>query len=463
MNFNMKLWGITPLLVCGVMFTACSNDESLNTPVTGESSAYVVAGTVTGGTSNTAAYLLTSGSLDEGEVTAIGNGFETDYSRAATWLFFGNKYLYRLSYNMGSDGTTVAFYLDGNGNIRQRSGEYSIQNFTAYGTYGNKIITTATAAGSSTDAYGNKAYNINFTLLDVENETTETKTVLSENFLGNGEYVMLAGLLEANGKIYTGVVPLGCTPYGVAAGAVKPGNEGLIKNEAGGSGGGMYTSGTLDGTQYPDECYVAIFDDDTFTNPTIVKTDKMSWAAGRMRSAYYQTVWAADNGDIYVFSPSYAKIQSAPSQRTKHPSSVMRIKKGATEFDSSYEPFDIETAAGGNGRAMYRCWHITGDYFLLQMYVNGINIQGTGTTKMAVFKGEDRTFRYVTGLPDDNLISSFPVKNIYSENGVCYISVVTTDGSSPRVYKIDPVTAEATPGLSVGVDEPGAIGKLIAQ
>lgn len=290
MNFNMKFFGqgITTLLVCSVMFTACSNDETAEYSGNGESSAYVVAGTVTGGTSNTAAYLLTSGSLDEGEVTAVGNGFETDYSRAATWLFFGNKYLYRLSYNMGSDGTTVAFYLDRNGNIRQRSGEYSIQNFTAYGICGNKIITTATAAGSSTDAYGNQAYNINLTLLDVENETTETKTLLSENFLGNGEYVMLAGLLEANGKIYTGVVPLGCTPYGVAAGAVKPGNEDLIKNEAGGTGGGMHTSGTLDGTQYPDECYVAIFNDDTFTNPTIVKTDRMSWAAGRMRSAYYQ-------------------------------------------------------------------------------------------------------------------------------------------------------------------------------
>lgn len=462
----MKFWGIGTLLVCGAMFTACSDDgttESPEIPVNGETSAYVVAGTATGGTSSTAAYLLTSATLDEGKVTAIGNGYETDYSRAATWLFFGNKYLYRLSYNMGSEGTTVAFYLDGNGNIRQRSGEYSIQNFTAYGTYGNKIITTATAAGSTTDAYGNQAYNINFTLLDVENETTETKTLLSENFLGNGEYVMLAGLLEANGKIYSGVVPLGCTPYGVAAGAVKAGNEDLIKNDAGGSGGGMYTAGTLDGTQYPDECYVAIFNDDTFTNPTIVRTDKMSWAAGRMRSAYYQTVWAADNGDIYVFSPSYAKIQSDPRQQTKHPSSVMRIKKGATEFDSTYEPFDIEAAAGGNGRAMYRCWHITGDYFLLQMYANGINIQGTGTTKMAVFKGEDRTFKYVTGLPDESLISSFPVKNIYCEDGVCYISVVTTDGSSPRVYKVDPVTGVATPGLSVGLDEPGAIGKLIAR
>ncbi|MDE5986162.1 MAG: DUF4374 domain-containing protein, partial [Prevotella sp.] len=214
MNINMKYWGVAALMVCGAVFTACSSDDdTLGAPGdTGGGPAYVVAGTVTGGNS-TAAYLLTSGSLDEGEVSAIGNGLETDYSRAATWLFFGNKYLYRLSYNMGSDGTTVAFNIDSDGKLRQRSGEYSIQNFTAYGTYENKIITTATAAGNTTDAHGNQAYNINFTLLDVENETTETKTILAENFLGNGEYVMLAGLLEANGKIYAGVVPLGCSSY----------------------------------------------------------------------------------------------------------------------------------------------------------------------------------------------------------------------------------------------------------
>lgn len=487
-NINKKLLGLTALLACGTAFTACSSDDdNTKAPAIGGGSAYVVAGTVTGGTSSTAAYLLTSGSLDEGEVTAVGNGLETNYSRAATWLFFGNRYLYRLSYNMGSDGTTVAFYLGNDGRIHQRSGEYSIQNFTAYGTYGNKIITTATAAGNTSDAYGNKAYGINFTILDVEKETTETKTINAENFLGNGEYVMLAGLLEANGKIYSGVVPLGCSPYGVAAGAVKKGNEDLVKGESGGTGGGMYTAGTLDGTQYPDECYVAIFNDASFTNPTIVKTDKMSWAAGRMRSAYYQTIWAADNGDIYVFSPSYAKLQSDPRQKTTHPSSVMRIKKGATEFDSTYEPFNIEAAAasagggnhviskarpGGGGEsgsttdnsiAVYRCWHISGDYFLLQLYANGINAQGTGATKMAVFKGEERTFRFVTGLPDENTISSFPVKNVYCENGGCYISVVTSDGAKPRVYRIDPTTATATPGLAVGVDEPGAIGKLIAQ
>lgn len=486
---NKHLLGIIALAASGAAFTSCSEEEVLSDETgtgTEVSSAYVVAGTVTS-QGNTSAYLLTAPTLDEGSVTAVGNGLETDYSRAATWLFYGNKYLYRLSYNMGSDGTTVAFYLDGNGTLRQRSGEYSIQNFTAYGIYGSKIITTATAAGSMTDDQGNKAYGINFTKLDVNDETTETMTINAENFLGNGEYVMLAGLLEANGKIYAGVVPMGCSPYGVAAGGVKPGNEDLVKSEDGGTGGGMYVAGTLDGTQYPDSCYVAIFDDDTFTNPTIVRTDKMSWAAGRMRSAYYQTVWAADNGDIYVFSPSYAKLQGDPRQQTKHPSSVMRIKKGATEFDPTYEPFNIETAATGaaqgnaqairkarpgggggttvtdNSMAVYRCWHITGDYFLLQIYAQGINAMGTGATKMAVFKGEDRTFHYVTGLPDESVISSFPVKNVYCENGVCYISVVTTDGDSPKVYRIDPTTATATPGLAVDVNEPGAIGKLVAQ
>lgn len=467
---KIKYLGLAALFTCAI-FAACSDDEDQETEPGNQetpgqenpetATAYVIAGTVSGN-GGQSAYLLKSGSLMEGTVTSKGDGLETDYTRAATWLFFGNKYLYRLAYNMGQAGTTASFYLDANGNIQKRPGEYNILNFTAYGTYQNKIITTATGETNQKDEKGNTAYGINFSILDVENETAETKTISAENFLGNKEYVMMAGLLEANGKIYAGVVPLGCSPYGVAAGGVKEGNEDLVQQNSGGTGGGMYTAGTLTGTQYPDECYVAIFNDDTFTNPTIVKTDKMSWAAGRMRSAYYQTVWAADNGDIYVFSPSYAKLESDPRQQTKHPSSVMRIKANATEFDSTYEPFNIEAASGG--KEVYRCWHITEDYFLLQMYSQGINAKGTGTTRMAIYKGEDRAFKYVSGLPDENLISSFPVKNPYCENGSCYISVVTTEeGSQPCIYRIDPQTAQATQGLAVVVDEPGAIGKLIAQ
>lgn len=457
---RLSFWSLASFLACGAAFTACSNDDPSDAelPDVNNASAYVIAGTVSGGGSQ-AAYVINTQSLEEGSVSAIGNGYETAYTNATTWVFFGNKYLYRLAYNMGQAGTTAAFYLDKNGQIQQRPGEYNILNYTAYGIYQNKIITTATAETNQTDENGNKAYGINFSILDVDAETAETKTISAENFLGNKEYVMLAGLLEANGKIYAGVVPLGCSPYGVAAGGVLPGNENLIKTSSGGTGGGMYSAGSLDGTQYPNKCYVAIFNDDTFTNPTIVETDKMSWAAGRMRSAYYQTVWAADNGDIYVFSPSYAKLQSDDRQHTDHPSSVMRIKANATTFDDTYDPFNIEEASGG--KEVYRCWHITGDYFLLQMYTQGINIQGKATTKMAIYKGEDRTFTYITGLPSEDQISSFSVKNPYCEDGACYIAVATTTGS-PRVYKVDPVTATATAGLTVEIDELGAIGKLVA-
>lgn len=508
----MKLWGIAALLACGCMFTACSDDEENVLEVetaglipdggSGQIAAYVVAGTV----GSESAYVIKSSSLTDGSVSAVGNGYETSYASSATWLFFGDKYLYRLAYNQGQAGTTVAFYLGKDGKIHQRTGEYTISNFWSYGIYGNKIITTATGATDIKDDAGNAAYGISFSVIDVDNETVTPKTIMAENFLGNGEYVMLSGLLESNGKIYSAVIPMGCSPYGVAAGVVRPENMDLVKTEAGGTGGGSYAANSLPNTQFPDSCYIAVFDDATFENYKIIKTGDMSWAAGRMRAAYYQTIWAADNGDIYVFSPSYAKIQDEPRQRTTHPSSVMRIKKGATEFDSTYGAFDIEAAAeaaeggvsgaktryeggsgsghggsgsgsghGGSGsggssngvvdnsKAVYRCWHITGDYFLLQMYTQGITFNGSGATKMALFKGETKEFKYINGLPESDKVESFSVKTPYNENGVCYIAVKTTDGLTPVLYKVDPTTATATQGLAVEIDDLGAIGKLVAQ
>ena len=40
------------------------------------------------------------------------------------------------------------------------------------------------------------------------------------------------------------------------------GNEDLVKQESGGTGSGAYVKGELQGTQYPDECWVAIFDNE---------------------------------------------------------------------------------------------------------------------------------------------------------------------------------------------------------
>lgn len=89
------------------------------------------------------------------------------------------------------------------------------------------------------------------------------------------------------------------------------------------------TKKELQWTQYPNEAWVAIYANEKFENPKLIKTDKISYACGRNRSQYYQTIWTADNGDVYVFSPSYAKTMTAEVQKTTLPAGVVRIKANA--------------------------------------------------------------------------------------------------------------------------------------
>lgn len=450
---------LAAVLAAGAFFTACEQPGTDTTPPAGGDGepAYVIAAG-----SGQANYLLTSSTLDSGSVTAEYQGTETPTGTA--WLFYGDQYLYRLQYNQGSAGVTTSYVMDASGNVVARPKEYNITRFTTYGIYGSDIITCSAVDTDTVDGEGNIAKGLGFNYLNVASETTRSAVVPGENYLGNGEYVTLAGILEANGKIYTAVIPMGLSKYGVKAegGAyVREGYEDLIKTEDGGSGSGSYEAGELQWTQYPDEAWVAIFNDNTFQNPTLIKTDKISYACGRNRSQYYQTIWAADNGDIYVFSPSYAKIMEDDRQKTTLNSGVVRIKAGETDFDSSYY-FDIENASGG--QPFFRCWHITDDYFLLQMYTQGLNARGEATTRMAIFEGEAQKFTYVTGLPSEDVISSFG-STPYCENGVAYVGVVMADSASvPVIYRIDPATATATAGLSVEASSSiSAIGRLVPQ
>ncbi len=294
-----------------------------------------------------------------------------------------------------------------------------------------------------------------FSFLDVDAETfvTNKNVLYSENFLGNGEYVTLAGFLQRDSKIFSAPIPMGLSQYGVLA------NKGeyvlypeLVKTESGGSGSGAYSEGELQWTQYPDEAWIAIYNDMTFENPKLIKTDKISYACGRSRSQYYQTIWAADNGDIYVFSPSYAKAMSEKVQQTTLNAGVVRIKAGTEEFDSSYY-FDIESVFGVS---FLRCWHIAEDYFMLLMYDKPVTESDFAATDLAIFKAEDKKLTYVTGMPEK--ISGYG-NDPYVENGIAYVAVTVTDGQ-PAIYKIDPSTSAATKGLTVDCTQISAVGKL---
>lgn len=454
-----------------VSLAACSENDDVvenGTPdvpgVTTGAEAFVLATSVTDG-DKTANVLLTSQKLGGGSVSPINNGLVND--GATEWVFYGDKYLYALTYNQGNAGTTRSYVLNSDGQMKARSAEYKVTRFTSFGKYGEYILSASTGDGLAeyADANGNLPKMFLLTYLDVENETAtqsdskNTANFMSENLFGNGEYAMLSGFLESNGKLYSAAIGMGLSPYGSAIEGGKyilPGNEDLVKQESGGTGSGAYVKGELQGTQYPDECWVAIFDNEKLDGRKLIRTDKISYACGRYRSQYYQSVWAADNGDIYVFSPSYAKTLTDARQQTRLDAGVVRIKAGATDFDPNYY-YSIE--AQSNGKSFLRCWHAGGNCFLLRMYDRPFSKKGYVATELAIFNGDSGKLTFVSGLPATDKITDFG-KMPYVEGGYIYMPVMTSD-SYPAIYKIDPATATATKVLSVEVTTVTAVGKMV--
>ena len=460
---NKKNFIYSLLVVSVMVLVACDENNNSNTPpINTAEGAYVIASSVTA-SGNTSYVLLTSDKLDEGSVSAVNNGLVND--GATYWVFYRNKYLYGLTYNQGNVGTTRSYIMGDNG-VEARAAEYAVRRFTTYGIYDKYIMTTSTGDGPSeyADVNGYIPQSFLVSWLDVVGETyitndTRQEIYSAENFLGNGEYVTLAGLLESNGKLWSVAVPMGLSQYGVKDGNgrwVREGYADLIKTEAGGSGSGAYEKDELQWTQYPDECWVAIFDDETLSSKKLIRTDKISYACGRNKSQYYQTIWAADNGDVYVFSPSYAKTMSDVRQKTTLDAGVVRIKAGTQEFDPNYY-YNIESQT--DGKSFLRCWHIADDYFLMLMYDRPLTESGFTANQLAVFKGETGQLTYVDGMPETEKISSFG-NAIYNENGKVYVTVTTTDGY-PSIYVIDPTTATASKGVTVEATQINGVGLLL--
>lgn len=350
--------------------------------------------------------------------------------------------------------------------LSARPSEYAVRRFTNVGVYDKYVMTTSTGDGPTewADANGYLPKSILVSLLDVASETYTTNDTLeehylAENFLGNGEFVTLAGIEQVGSKIYSAAVPMGLSQYGVKAGDgqwIREGYADLVKTEAGGSGSGAYKEGELQWTQYPDECWVVIFDDQTLRSKRLIRTDKISYACGRHKSQYYQMIWATESGDVYVFSPSYAKTMADVRQQTTLPAGVVRIKAGSEEFDSSYY-VNIEAIA--DGRSFLRTWYIGDDRFLMLMYDTPLTPERSmKANQLAIFDAKTSSLKSVEGLPSPEVISGFG-NTPYAEGGNAYIAVTTTD-SYPAIYIIDGDTAVATKGLTVEATQIGGVGRL---
>ncbi|MCD8073293.1 MAG: DUF4374 domain-containing protein [Alistipes sp.] len=456
------------LMATLALATSCEDnkggDPTPNPGGDGDVSAYIISATVTG-TSGSSNYLVPVDDLSQGSVSTVNYGRETE--TGTYWVYYGDKYLYRLVYNQGSAGVSTSYVLNSEGKTSPRSNTYEIKRFTSYGFYDDYLITTSTgdmndsnAETISGNSYVPKGFLINY--IDVNKQTIglNSTEIWAENYFGDdGEFVTFAGIEQVGSRIFTAPIPMGMSHYGVVVYENLIKYPELIATESGGEGSSRYTPGELQWTQYPDQAYIAIYPNMDFKTEEriLIKTDKISYAAGRSASQYYQMVWAADNGDVYVFSPSYAKRMSKELQRTTLPAGVMRIKNGANDFDSGYY-VNIEDQSGKCG--FLRSWHISEDYFMLLMYDAPLvgDEDAPSATSLAIFKGETGKLTCVTGLPASSTISSIGTMP-YFEDGMAYIPILVT-GQDPAVYAIDAATATANKGVSVSATAVTSVGKL---
>ena len=134
---------IAAIALLATMACEVNNPHQKPSSDNGSERPYVIAseGTFSNTTTNA---LLSASSLDGG-VIGMEQGLVND--GASYWVFWGDKYLYGLTYNQGNAGTTRSYVMNADYTLSPRSAEYAVRRFTTVGVYGNYVMTTSTGDG----------------------------------------------------------------------------------------------------------------------------------------------------------------------------------------------------------------------------------------------------------------------------------------------------------------------------
>lgn len=413
-TMNGSVWGIGLALLAAV---GCSKNDGPG-PAGGNGGngeRYFIAATAGSST-----YLLTADDLESGTATIVGNGVEIPRTYSM-WVNNGTKASVGLIYAQGDPGIGISYGLDASGNLVPVGNEFQITSrFTTYGAF-DKYVVTSVSGQTLTDGKTGAVFNF----IDLDNHNTMTqRDIVTENFTGNGQLATFSGIVDlGNGEFLTGLV------------VSEPKDP-----EAGGGG----STGPV---THPDSVWVAALDANLNVK-RIYRDDRISYASGRMRSQYYSQIASDDAGNVYVFSGSF-------ESSTTKPAGALRINKGAADFDQSYY-FNIEEMSGGY--RFRKVWHITEDYFLLEVYNDLEYGSTTAASQYAVVKMQDKTFSWVReGFPAKDEISATGLP--FADNGKMYFPV-TTASAQPTVYVIDPETATAKAGLVIQAEGVAALSRF---
>ncbi|MDR0412707.1 MAG: DUF4374 domain-containing protein [Dysgonamonadaceae bacterium] len=429
-NFNRSLSArLLTLMGCAcVLFLFVACDETLPKSGPEKPGAFFLAAT-----GESSQYILTTDRPETGSLSIADNFRQLELS-GYTWIFNSNPSVaVGLIYQQGDPGVGLGYTVNEDGSLYE-SGQFLITSrFTSYGFFDRYALTSVGGVtpvdgqgNALTDAAGHpRTDGVTFNFFDLKNNfASQNKTIPTLNLTGNGEQATFSGIVDlGNGEFLTGLVV----------------SQPRDPNAGGGASSGVIT--------YPDSVWVAAFDAG-LNLKRIYRDDRISYSSGRFRSQYYSQIAQAGDGSVYVFSGSY---ESA----TTRPAGALRINRGAAAFDASYY-FNIQEKTGGY--KFRKVWHITGNYFLLELYNDLVPTATGAATQYGVVDVAAQTFRWVTGIPAKDRITATGLPASYG--GKMYFPI-TAEAADPAIYLIDPATATASKGLTVtGAAAINAIGRL---
>jgi hypothetical protein len=411
-------------LAVSLSFTSCDDE---NAPAIKTAGSFFLS--VNG---ESAEYIIQTDNLETSDLS-IQNNNQTLEQTGHTWIFSDNpSAAIGLIYQQGDPGIGLGFGVKADGTL-QSLGNFQISSrYTSYGFFDKYALTSVggQALVNNGDTLkhqngSNRSDGVTFNFIDLKGGMTlQEKTIPTLNITGNGEQATFSGIVDmGNGEFLTGLV---------------------VSQPRDASATGGASSGTI---TYPDSVWVAAFDAN-LNLKRIYRDNRLSYSSGRFRSQYYSQIEKAGDGNIYVFSGSYEST-------TTKPCGALRINKNATAFDPSYY-FNIEEKTGGY--KFRKVWHVTGNYFMLELY-NDLTTSATGAaTQYGIVNVEAKTFNWVKNIPAKDRITGTGLPMAYE--GAMYFPIVAA-GEHPAVYIIDPVTAEARKGISItGASSLNAIGRL---
>lgn len=397
---------ILAAMAVGVL-TSCEDDlaaeqETPNAP-------YVLSLGVTSN-GNTTYYVVSTDNLMEGTINAVGKGIEQngyhDYQQGSNSIFcIGGLGL--------TSATTVVRGADG---LLKEQGEFVFDNSLS----GFCQVDDNTMVGLELPVNKESGSQLTFYTVDAKSAAILDKnTSTTVDPIDRLDWPSITGMMYSGGNLYVTYTPMNSMTFETA---------------------------------YTDTCFVAVYSYPDMKFVELMKDTRMgpggSWGA-------YNGLMKDEQDNLYVMSNS--ALSNGYSQSTKH-AGFLRIKKGATEFDSDYF-FDFEAATGGLKPA-----HVA--YIgngLVFAEVSTLNPQtandrwGDKSLKCCLIDLKNQTVTDVEGIPvhNGNGGRRFAYLN---EGSYVYLPVSTPDGV--YIYRTDVHTARAERGARVSTSFVGGFFSL---